>query len=128
MSESIKLWVDDLRQPPPGWHWVRSVTEAIRVLDTIPVLEISVDHDICHTKERSGILIPTGESCNETFEPVVRFLAMMPANHMPSRIVIHTSNPTAAEKLTTILTPRHIARHFKLESKMCSDVPESADW
>lgn len=124
----IKLWVDDLRQPPPGWHWVKTVTEAIRALDTFTVSEVSIDFDIEHTKDPkpgSGILIPLGK-CTETFEPVARYLVAKTrwANY-PVRVVVHTGNGDAADKMMKILRG---ASWHKLESKMCATVPEGADW
>lgn len=41
------LWVDDLRQPPQGdYHWVKSVNEAKRAIQTIQYFDyIDLDHD-----------------------------------------------------------------------------------
>lgn len=44
----MKLWLDDVRTPPPGWHWVRSVNQAIVALTTAgtKVTHMSLDHDL----------------------------------------------------------------------------------
>ena len=42
----MKLWLDDLRLPPQGWHWVKSAKEAIIILKSGVVKEISLDHDL----------------------------------------------------------------------------------
>lgn len=48
----LKLWVDDMRQPPSDkWLWVRSVNGAKTVIETyehrfdIETITISLDHD-----------------------------------------------------------------------------------
>ncbi|MEK7216089.1 MAG: cyclic-phosphate processing receiver domain-containing protein [Chloroflexota bacterium] len=102
----IKLFVDDLRDPPEGWHLARTVTEAIRVLATAPVrvAEVSVDHDITHD----------GRDCPETFEPVVRYIALMPPGTRPDKAVIHTANVVQAGKLKQILADAGIKAEANL--------------
>jgi hypothetical protein len=108
----LKLWVDDLRQEPnPGWALVRSVTEAIRYIDTMEVDEVSLDHDICHT---SGTLIAQPYACTETYEPVARFIAAKPGGI--KRVHIHTSNPAGAERMAAII--RGAQPHIKLSRRL----------
>lgn len=99
----IKLYVDDIRKAPPGWHRAETVTEAIRVLETMEVTEASVDHDISHVIGLDAIARPF--PCSETFEPVFRYLKMR--SKLPDftikRITIHTANGTAATKMRAIL-------------------------
>lgn len=93
----MKLFVDDLRYPPEGWHVVRTVTEAIRVLQTQwrNITHVSLDHDI--------------EGSNETFEAVARFIAVAEAadvlagNESHLTITIHSANPVATENMKKIL-------------------------
>lgn len=91
----IKLFVDDIRDAPEGWHLVRTVTEAIRALATAPVTitEVSCDHDITHH----------GMTCPETFEPVIRYIALMPSDRRPLKVRIHTANAVGARKLKKII-------------------------
>ena len=42
----MKVWLDDLRSAPPGWVRVRTPEEAIALLETGDVTEISLDHDL----------------------------------------------------------------------------------
>lgn len=42
----MKLWLDDVRPAPKGWTQVRSVNEAIAILETGEVVEASLDHDL----------------------------------------------------------------------------------
>lgn len=124
----MKLYVDDLRKCPDGWVLARSVTEAIRILATQSVDEVSLDHDICHSipvrpfKELGGLPFPIGTvseedataaqqvyehgihfpvACPETFEPVARYIALMPKR---PKVQIHTANPLGRDKMTLILS------------------------
>lgn len=38
--------MDDLRQPPPGWEWAKTVEEAILIIESGEVVEASLDHDL----------------------------------------------------------------------------------
>lgn len=91
----MKLFVDDYRPCPAGWHLARTVTEAIRVLATMPVEVVSLDHDIAF-QGRHGIEL-------ETFEGVAWYLAAMCVDERPRLVVIHTGNPTAASRMAGIL-------------------------
>lgn len=42
----MKLWIDDIRKAPNGWTWVKSSSEAIKMLLSHPIEEISFDHDL----------------------------------------------------------------------------------
>jgi len=116
-----RLWVDDLREPPEGWTWTKTVTEAIRILATQDVTEVSLDHDISHVvKPKEWLNIPQGIevqnseaiyaiasrgtevpiSCMETFEPVAWFLAYCPFGVRNVRI--HTASPVAADRIKNI--------------------------
>ena len=106
----MKLWVDDIRKEPKGWTRARSVTEAIRILDTFEVTEVSLDHDISMkvsvgTKE-AGYSEPRPFASNETYEPVARFIAARyTAKFMPAcfQITIHTANSVGAANMASIL-------------------------
>lgn len=91
----MKLFVDDLRTCPEGWHVARTVSEAIRVLATMPVEVVSIDHDIAF-QGRHGIEL-------ETFEGVAWYVAAMCVDDRPKQVVIHTGNPMAASRMAGIL-------------------------
>src|SRR5439155_2676500 len=49
LKERMKVWLDDRRSPypdPDSWTWVRTPAEAIELLKTGEVTEISLDHDL----------------------------------------------------------------------------------
>jgi hypothetical protein len=111
---TIKLWVDDIRNPVSfvgeGWHWAKTVTEAIRVLDEQDVSEVSLDHDIS-MKVSVGYGDARPFASAETFEPVCRFVRQRVISEMwdgtvsLKRVRIHTANAVAAEKMKAILAP-----------------------
>lgn len=119
----IKIWVDDLRQEPLGWSCVRTITEAIRIIDCYDVEEVSLDHDITHILDRtpSGLIGHTS-ACPETYEPVARYIAAKPGGI--KRVHIHTSNPAGAERMAAII--RDAAPHIKL-SRRIGEIYEEAD-
>jgi len=43
----VKLWLDDVRTPPDeSWTWVKTVEEAIALMNSGEVVEASLDHDL----------------------------------------------------------------------------------
>lgn len=40
------MWLDDVRLPPDGWVWVKTVDEAMKLLLTGTVDHASLDHDL----------------------------------------------------------------------------------
>ena len=47
----MKLWLDDVREPPIGWIWVKSYEGAIYYLTKNSVWYISLDHDLGENKK-----------------------------------------------------------------------------
>ncbi len=101
----LKLFVDDLRRCPEGWTPARTVTEAIHILSTQSVEEVSLDHDIC-CEPASGI----SHSSWETFEAVAWFLASQKSEWLltgeaewPIKVRIHTANVEAGQRMADIL-------------------------
>jgi len=42
----MKVWLDDVRKPPVGWEWRKTALEAIELLKSGEVRELSLDHDL----------------------------------------------------------------------------------
>lgn len=78
----MKLWVDDLRPAPNGWHWAKTSGEAIVVLAACPVDAVSLDHDL-------------GE--DDTTRAVVLWLCEHDA--WPPTVHVHTANPVGRDWL-----------------------------
>jgi hypothetical protein len=99
MSNGIKLFVDDVRNPRSSdWLVRRSVTGAIRVLATRVVSEVSLDHDIyCSVGTKCGHL------SDETYQAVAFFISVMPEERRPRCVYVHSGNDEGAAKLLDIL-------------------------
>jgi hypothetical protein len=99
----IKLYVDDLRKEPQGWVRAKTVSEAIRILATQDVSEVSLDHDISHRINMDSIARPF--PCGETFEPVAWFLHAVAKDvcRDKPKVTLHTANPIGAKKMAEIL-------------------------
>jgi hypothetical protein len=55
----MKLWLDDLRDPPDKtWTWVKTVDGAIDLMQTGEVVEASLDHDLGEGED--GTPLPEG--------------------------------------------------------------------
>lgn len=104
----LKLYVDDLRKEPAGWHLARTVTEAIRILSMGRVVHASLDHDISHSVQVGAVARPY--PCEETFEPVAHYIALMSMvpNVAVPRVTIHTANPAGALRMKGILADKGI--------------------
>lgn len=92
----MKLFVDDIRQEPKGWQRARTVTEAIRILATQFVEEISLDHDISCFTPATGCTHSSGE----TFMAVAFYLRLMKPR---PKIRIHTANVEAGAQMARLL-------------------------
>ncbi len=84
----MKVYLDDMRTPPDGWVLVKTAQEAIDLLITNNVEEISLDNDL-------------GEEENGTGYDVITWLEkeVYENNFIPPVIHIHTANPVAREKM-----------------------------
>lgn len=103
----MKLYIDDIRAAPEGWHLARTVTEAIRILAALEVAEVSIDHDISHRvmmeDTAHGSVVSRPYPCSETFEPVAWFLREMAKNRCLPKITLHSANPAGAKTMAAIL-------------------------
>jgi hypothetical protein len=86
----VRLYVDDVRPVPAGWRLARTIEQAIHILKSEPVEEVSLDYVI-------GVYEETN------FAPVARFIAQLPRERRPRRVTIHTSSTHGARELMWIL-------------------------
>ncbi len=84
----IKIYLDDERPAPSGWIGVRWPEEAIRLLETGDVTELSLDHDL-------------GDDRHGTGYDVILWLeeAVALRGFRPPRITVHSANSSAREKM-----------------------------
>jgi hypothetical protein len=93
----LKLFVDDYREPPEGFHLAKTITEAIRILSgPIEVSVVSLDHDIIYREGKHSF-------SEETFATVARYIAIMPKERLPKIVYLHTANEHGAEDMEAIL-------------------------
>jgi hypothetical protein len=84
----MKVFLDDERATPEGWTRVYWPEEAIRLLDTGTVEEISLDHDL-------------GDDSRGTGYDVVLWIeeAVALRDFCPPKILIHSANASARAKM-----------------------------
>ncbi len=84
----VKVYLDDERPAPPGWEAVRWPDEAIRLLKTGEVTEISLDHDLGDDERGTGYM-------------VILWLeeAVATRGFKPPAITVHTANASARQKM-----------------------------
>ena len=68
----MKLWIDDVRSAPAGYYWVRSVSEAKRIIcdpvvnQDFPIEIIDIDHDAGVYAQQGGDYIKLLDWLEET--------------------------------------------------------------
>ena len=84
----MKLYLDDARETPNGWIRVYWPNEAIEILKTGKVNEISLDHDL-------------GDDDRGTGYDVILWIeeAVVTKGFMPPKIRVHSANPSARHKM-----------------------------
>ena len=91
----VKVWLDDRRSPSPEpetWVWVRTPSEAIRLLETGEVTELSLDHDLGLIDGEREL---TGYDVVTWIERAVATEGFVP----PATMEVHSSNSSAAAKM-----------------------------
>jgi hypothetical protein len=122
----MRLFVDDLRKVPDGWELARTNTEAIRLLATGHVSEISIDHDIC-VPNVQNIGEPVRRRLaigSETFQPIVYYIALMKPEDRPKKITLHSANPAGRLRMGSLLADYGIESEEK-ESTQLFDLGEN---
>ena len=96
----MKLWIDDLRTPPNGFRWAKSVNSAIRFLETHealyrngdipePITLISIDHD-------AGDYACDGGD-------YIKFLDYLEFTNRNNPIHLHSMNPVGVQNMRAII-------------------------
>lgn len=89
----MRVYLDDERQAPPGWRQVRWPQEAITLLKSDTVREISLDHDL-------------GDDARGTGYDVLLWIeqAVATSDYDPPVIQVHTANPPARNRMTAAVS------------------------
>jgi hypothetical protein len=84
----VKVYLDDERTPPAGWHLVRWPEEAIALLATGQVTDLSLDHDL-------------GDDAHGTGYDVIRWIeeAVATSAFDPPALTVHSANPAAGVRM-----------------------------
>jgi hypothetical protein len=91
----VKVWLDDVRPPQPdpdSWAWVRTPAEAIALLQTGEVTELSLDHDLGLLEGDREL---TGYDVVLWIEQAVATEGFVP----PDTMVVHSGNTAAAPRM-----------------------------
>ncbi len=89
----MKVYLDDERKAPNGWKLVKTPKEAIKLLKSGKVSEISLDHDLGDDDK-----IGTGYDVLLYIEQQVYL-----HDYIPPKIKIHTANVSARIKMEAAL-------------------------
>jgi hypothetical protein len=110
----VRVWLDDRRPPypdPDSWIWVRTPAEAIELLETGEVSELSLDHDLGLVEGDREL---TGYDVVAWMERAVATRGFEP----PRTIRVHSSNaPAAARMEHGIEAIRHLAERSVEEDR-----------
>lgn len=113
----MKLWLDDMRPAPIGWHWAKTVQEAQELLRTGKVDEASLDHDLGACADCMG-----GKSPEEWLQ-LTGFTQMPNCDHFgtgytlvcwmeehdiwpANKPTVHSRNPAGAAKMRAAIDRR----------------------
>ncbi len=97
----MRVWLDDLRPMPDGYtHWAKTADEAIALLQTGEVEEISLDHDL--GKSQSDGYTAEAEQTGYT---VARFIeeGAVKGTVKRMRLRIHSQNPVGVKNIKAAL-------------------------
>jgi hypothetical protein len=84
----VKLYLDDERPAPQGWILVRWPSEAISLLESGEMTDLSLDHDL-------------GDDERGTGYDVILWIeeAVATRGFSPPRIAVHSANSSARQKM-----------------------------
>lgn len=90
----MKLWVDDVRPAPDGYHWARSVKDAIYCIEwweryNIDIKLIDIDHD-------AGVFAHDGGD-------YIKLLDWLEETGRNYPIHIHSMNPVGIQNMRAII-------------------------
>lgn len=93
-QSGVKIWIDDIREVPPGFKWIKTVNEFIKFIEengTQNISLIDTDHDAGDYQKDGGDYI----NCFD-------YLRMIGAKNMT--IHIHSANPVGANHIRQIIS------------------------
>lgn len=103
----MKIWVDDLRVPPHGYRWLRSVNEAIRSIKDYEAMYKASGGNQFYRIELIDLDHDAGEYAHDGGD-YIKLLDWMVETKRFYPIRIHTMNPVGRENMQ-----RMIDRYWK---------------
>jgi len=88
----MKLWLDDIREPPIGWTWAKTAEEAKWYLKSGQVEEASLDHDL-DWQATVGL-----DKLEETGYDLVKWMCET-GNWPKKKPEVHSMNPVGRENM-----------------------------
>ena len=86
------LWIDDIREPPEGWHWAKTSAEAIEMLQNQKYVLASFDHDLGGDDTTRSVILWLCENNSQ----------------WPMRCFVHSMNNVGREWLKGMIERYHI--------------------
>ncbi len=103
---SIKLWVDDIRDPVEhgkiGWTWARTYEEAIHYFTDYDVVEASLDHDLGWMTTIGYGYPDTDPRYEKTGYDIVKWMVLHNVKPVHGTHV-HSANPVGAKNMRMLL-------------------------
>lgn len=99
----LRVFLDDLRPAPPGWVPVQTYQQAISLLSTRQVKEISLDHDL--GTQQTGYDVACW----------IEYKVFSDPDYIPPTIKVHSANPVGHKKILQVV--ERIARGFNNEGR-----------
>lgn len=113
-TPGIRLWLDDTRPAPPDWTWVKSATEAVLLLRTGTVAEVSLDHDLGDDPAVGDGYVVASWIEEQAHSGRLKSL----------RWAVHSANPVGAARMRAAL--RAADRAWEAQADLCDPSQEGA--
>lgn len=89
----MKIFLDDLREPPIGWIRVEWPEEVVQHLETGKVTDLSLDHDL------------GDDECGTGYDVLLWIEQQVALNKFkPPRIAVHSANSSARIKMALAIS------------------------
>ena len=101
-SPGRKVWLDDYRDPPPGWEWAKSYDEVVKLLEGGDVDQLSLDHDLAdiHYAMESSSGYPNPDPYAGAEKTGYHVCLWMAENNVwPRQLYIHSMSTVGRERM-----------------------------
>ena len=103
----MRVYLDDIREAPEGWTRARTAEEAIALLETGEVEEISLDHDL--GEGMSGYDVATWMEMQVAL-----------SGFIPPKVKVHWANPVGRDNIMAAVRAMELSLGDRIEElRMC---------